>query len=63
VRRRWDRPGGLLAVLLHLLDLDHGREHLADVVGQVGVLVDVLQHGRAFATAIPGGELLPALSG
>ena len=35
------------ADFLGLLDLDQGREQLADLVGQLGVAVDVLLQARA----------------
>ena len=50
--------GGLLMIVLDLLDLDHGREQLADVVGQLGMAVDVLLETRPFAGPIARGELV-----
>ena len=47
-----------LVVFLDLLDLDHGREQLADVVGQLGIAVDIILERRSFAGPIPGGELV-----
>ncbi len=47
----------VLADLLGLLEPDHRREHLADLVGQIGIAVDVLLERRPLAPAIPRGEL------
>ena len=49
---------GFLVVFPDLLDLDHGREQLADVVGQLGMAVDVLLERRPFAGPVPRGELV-----
>ncbi len=62
-----ERDGGLLpegvvaGVALDLLDLDQGREHLADLVGHLGQAVRVLLDARPLAAAIPIGELLGQL--
>ena len=50
--------GGMLLVVLDLLDLDHGREQLANVVGQLGVTVDVFLETRPFASPVACGELV-----
>ena len=55
--RRRLAPG----ILLGLLDLDQGREHLADLVGHLRQAVDVLLQARPLAPAIPLGELLGQL--
>ncbi len=44
-----------------LLDLDHRREHLADLLGHFREPVDVLLQARALAPAITLGELLGEL--
>ena len=48
----------LLAIVLGLLHLDHRREVLADVVGQLRVKVDVLLERRALAAPVTRRELL-----
>ena len=56
------RLGCLVAgVALDLLDLDQGREHLADLLGHLRQAVDVLLQARPLAAAIPLGELLGEL--
>src|SRR5947209_4476952 len=50
-----------MASALDLFDLEHGREELADLVGQVGVAVDVLLQRRPFALPIPSRKLLRQL--
>ncbi len=54
--RGW--PGGVPAIVLDLLDLHHGGEQLADVLGQLGMAVDVLLETRPFAGTVPRGELV-----
>ena len=53
--------GGFLVIFLDLLDLDHGGEQLADVLGQLGMAVDVLLETRPFAGSIACGELVGEL--
>jgi hypothetical protein len=53
--------GFFLVVLLDLLHFDHRREQLADVVGQLGIAVNVLLQGRPLAGAVAGGELIGEL--
>ena len=60
-RRQRPSDGGCLhlpAVFLDLLHLGQGREVLADVVGQLGMPVDVLLQRRAFAAPVALGELI-----
>jgi hypothetical protein len=44
-----------------LLDLDQGREHLADLGGHLRQALDVLLEARPLAAAIPLGELIGPL--
>ena len=55
---RHEPPGQVAGDRLQVLDLDQGREQVADVGGEVGVAVGVLGHGRTFAAAVPLDELL-----
>jgi hypothetical protein len=50
-----------LAVFLDLLHADQGREEVADIVRQLGVLGDVFRQGGPFPPAVPGGELVGQL--
>jgi hypothetical protein len=64
--QRWQgdrgRGGGMLRlVLLGALDLDQGREELADLVGQLGAAVDVLLQAGPLPAPEPRGELLGQL--
>ena len=59
--RRFRGAGPLRLVLLDPLDLDQGREQLADLVGQLGAAVDVLLQAGPLAAAEPRGELLGQL--
>jgi hypothetical protein len=47
-----------VGVVLRLLDLDQGREHLPDLRGHLRQPIDVLLHARPLAAAIALGELL-----
>ena len=49
-------PGRFLVILPDLFDLDHGLEQLADVVGQLGIAVDVLLKRRALAGPVARGK-------
>ena len=53
------RLGHLLPIFLDLLQVHHGREEFADVVGEVRMAVDVLLKRGTLAAAVPRGELLP----
>jgi hypothetical protein len=58
---RWHRGrfrNDFLAVFLDLLDFHHGREQFTDVVGQVGIAVDVLSEAGMFTGSVTGGELV-----
>jgi hypothetical protein len=57
-RRRGGARGSVLVVFPNLLDLDHSREQLADVVRQLGIAIDVLLKRRPFAGPVPRGELV-----
>jgi hypothetical protein len=51
-------PGGLPVVFLNQLDLDHGREDLADVGCEVRVALDVFGQRGALAPPVALGELV-----
>jgi hypothetical protein len=52
---------GLAAVVLGLFDLDHGREQVAEVAGQVGITVEVLLQGGTLAGPQADRKLLGQL--
>src|SRR5262249_7489300 len=52
------RTGRLVARGAEFFHLDEGREEVANLVGEVGVLFDVLRQGGALAAAQAFGELL-----
>jgi ParB-like chromosome segregation protein Spo0J len=53
-----DRTRDIVGAGLEVLDHEHGFEHVADFVGQVGVAVAILLDGRLLAAFAAGQELV-----